>query len=153
MAYELAKRVAAQIVGGEKAVAPAADHGLAVWREGEGVMGVAGSLAALDGGEDLAVFHHVEQVEIAELAARTCLQAQASSLGHRPGEVIGTSTECLWLAERAVLCRQFQAEGEVAKLAAFRPLDAPGDRASVRRKPNRPDGAADADERAGQLAA
>jgi hypothetical protein len=33
-------------------------------------MGVAGILAALDGGEDLAVLRDIEQVEIAELAAR-----------------------------------------------------------------------------------
>src|SRR5512147_421850 len=105
MADELAQRPPRQIVGGEKAVAAAADHGLTVWREGERVMRVAGILAALDGGEDLAVFHHVEQVEIAELAARTCLKAQAAGLGHRSGETVSTGTKCLWLAERTVLCR------------------------------------------------
>src|SRR4029079_13797115 len=121
-----------EIVGGEKAVASAADHGLAAGREGIGVMGVAGILAALDCGENLAVPHHVEQVDIAELAARPRLQIQTAGLGHRSGESIGTGTKCLGLAEGAVFCRKLQAEGEAAELAASGPLDAPGDGAAVR---------------------
>src|SRR6476659_5259874 len=134
MSDELAEGAPRQIVGREKAVASAADHGLAAGREGIGVMGIAGILAAFDGGEDPAVLHHVEQVEIAKLAARTRPQAEAARLGHRSGESIGTGTKCLGLAEGTVFCRQSQAESEAPELAASGPLDAPGDGAAVRRK-------------------
>jgi len=115
-------------------VASTADHGLAVVREGKGVMGVASILAAFDCGEELAVLHHVKQVKIAELAARPRLQAQAASLGHRSGEFISTGTKCLRLAERTVFCRQLQAEGEVAEVTVSRPLDALDDGAAIWRK-------------------
>src|SRR4029077_909973 len=81
VADELAERAARQIIGGEKAVAAAADYCLAVGREGEGAMGVAGILAALDGGEDLAGVHHIEQVEFRSPASAGSSLRSRSPLG------------------------------------------------------------------------
>ena len=66
----------------------AADHRLAVGGEGIGVVGVARVLAALDGGDDRATLHHVEQVEIAELPARPGLQAKGPELRGGTGEAL-----------------------------------------------------------------
>jgi hypothetical protein len=66
------------------ALAPAAatDHSLAIGGEGVGVVGVAGILSPLDGGDRRAVLH-IEQIEITELPVRPACGQSRCLIGAR----------------------------------------------------------------------